>query len=193
MPRIVDHAERRRAVAEVAARLVAEGGIDSVTVRDVAAKAGTSTAIVSHYFAGKRELLALTYAQAAGHARARVEAVLARDPADVAGVCEAILPLDDDRRRDWQVWFAFWGPAVADAELAAEQRRRVAGTLETLTATLRRAHEALGTAAAREEARRLLTIVTGIATQAVFDPGQWTPARQRRMLKQELARVAGAR
>ena len=187
MPKIVDHDERRRTVARVAADLVAEGGFDAVTVRDVAAGAGTSTAIVSHYFRDKRELLRFTFAEAAGRARARVDAVLTHDPADVAGLCEALLPLDDDRRADWQVWFAFWGRAVGDEDLGAEQRQRVLETRATIAAAVRAARPGATPASADDLSRRLLTIITGIAAQAVFDPDDWPPARQRELLAETLS------
>lgn len=186
MPRIVDHEERRRHVASVAAALVARGGIEAATVREVAAAAGTSTAIVCHYFRNKRELLQLTFDHAADRARTRVEAVLARDPADVRGTCEALLPLDDERRDDWRVWFAFWAPAVSDAELGADQRSRVRGTRHRLAEVLAAGPTRPSRADADREARRLLTVVTGIAAQAVFDPEEWTPARQRKALREVL-------
>lgn len=186
MPRIVDHAERRRHVASVAASLVAAGGIEAATVREVAAAAGTSTAIVCHYFRNKRELLQLTFEHAAQRARGRVDAVLARDPGDVRGVCEALLPLDDERRDDWRVWFAFWAPAVSDPELGADQRRRVRGTRQRLAEVMLAGGSAPTRPEAEREARRLLTVVTGIAAQAVFDPDEWTPARQRRALRDTL-------
>jgi AcrR family transcriptional regulator len=186
MPRIVDHAERRRIVAEVAADLVAEGGIDAVTVRDIAARAGTSTAIVSHYFRGKRELLLVTFDQAAGRARRRFAAALAADPADLRGCCEALLPLDDERRRDWQVWFSFWGRAVADPELGANQRRRVRETRARIAEVVLAARPDLDVDGATAHARRILTAITGIATQAVFDPQDWPAERQREVLAVDL-------
>lgn len=188
MPRIVDHDERRRHVAAVAARLVAEGGIDAATVREVAAAAGTSTAIVCHYFRNKRELLQLTFAHAAGRARHRIDAVMTRDPADVRGLCEALLPLDDERRDDWRVWFAFWAPAVADPALGADQQRRVRDTRQRMAVALALGPGAPSRVVAEREARRILTVVTGIAAQAVFDPEEWSPARQRSLLRDELAR-----
>ena len=57
MPRIVDHDARRRRVAEEAAELIAERGIDAVTFREIGERAGCSTAIVSHYFRDKRDVL----------------------------------------------------------------------------------------------------------------------------------------
>ena len=187
MPRIVDREERRRTVADVAAQLVADGGVDAVTVRDVAAKAGTSTAIVSHYFRDKQELLMFTFAEMAGRARARVEAALAQDPSDLFGLCEALSPLDEDRRREWRVWIAFWGAATGDPDLAEQQRLRVAATRATIADAVLKARPGTTRAQAANDARRILALVTGMAAQAVFDRNDWPPARQRRLLRTELS------
>lgn len=187
MPSPTDHDERRRAVAEIALRLVADAGIEAVTVRNVAKAAGYSTAGVSHYFRDKRDLL-LTYRAAARRAQARFDAALqSADP--LLAFLEAILPLDDERHRDWQAWCAFWGSAIADAEFATEQSRRTAYAAERLAELLRTRRRRAGRAPrdAALEARRLLALAMGIATQAAFDPKAWPPARQRRCIADEVA------
>ena len=60
MPKQVDHERRRRAVAAVAADLVAAEGRRALTVRNVADAAGYSTTVVSHYFDDLADLLRLS-------------------------------------------------------------------------------------------------------------------------------------
>ncbi len=67
--RTVDHNLRRDEVATLATALIARGGIDAATVRDIAAAGGYSTKVVSRYFSDKRELLLLVYRAAAERAR----------------------------------------------------------------------------------------------------------------------------
>jgi len=55
-PRVHDDALRTR-LLEVASRVVAEGGPAALTVRDVAARAGTSASAVYALFGGREELL----------------------------------------------------------------------------------------------------------------------------------------
>ncbi len=57
MPKQVDHEQRRREVAAVAADLVAAHGRRALTVRNVADAAGYSTTVVSHYFDDLADLL----------------------------------------------------------------------------------------------------------------------------------------
>ncbi len=190
MPRLVDHDARRREVAEVAARLIAQVGVERVTVRELAKAAGYSTAIVSHYFADKRQLLLFTYQAAAQAAQARVDAVLKPAPDDLIGSIEALLPLDEERHREWQVWLSFWGMAIGDPEFAAEQRRRVLDTRKRIEKVLR-AMAANGKLPADSDfdliARELLTMINGLAVQAGFDPADWPAERQRKVLRQFVA------
>lgn len=50
MPKIVDHREMRKAVAEAASEIIATVGVSSMTIRSIADKLGYSTAIVQYYF-----------------------------------------------------------------------------------------------------------------------------------------------
>jgi AcrR family transcriptional regulator len=179
MPRVVDHEARRAEVAAVAADLIARRGLDGVSVRDVAAAGGYSTTVVTHYFAGKRELLRHAYRSAGTATEERLAAVDRRGGDRLLAVCEAILPLDEPRRRTWQTWFAFFGAAIADEELAAMQRRRLLWFRELLAREL----------GDDDAARELLVVVRGIAAEAVFDPDDWPPERQRALVEQTIERL----
>jgi AcrR family transcriptional regulator len=195
MPRQVDHDARRLEVAEVAARLIAQMGVERVTVRELAKAAGYSTAIVSHYFADKRQLLLFTYQAAAQSARTRVDAVRATAPDDLEGCLLALLPSDDSRRREWQVWLSFWGMAIGDPEFAEVQRHRVLDTRRMIRGVLE-AMSARGRLRADTDfdllSRQLLTIVNGLAVQAGFDPEDWPAERQAKVLRQTIAPLTAA-
>ena len=189
MPAIVDHDERRREVAEAAFRLVAKNGLAALTVRAVAEEVGCSTAVVSHYFANKRQLLIQTYELSADRAATRFFA--ARDShADIASCLAVLLPLDAARADDWNVWFCFWGEAVADPELGVRQRARVANTIGFIGTLLSRDLPHLRTAdktVIEHLASRLLSALLGVAVQALFSPALWPPARQLQIMADELA------
>ena len=175
MPRIVDHDARRRRVAEEAAELIAERGVDAVTFRELGERAGCSTAIVSHYFRDKRDVLRFTYAAAADRARQRLGVALSSGGERLQGGVEALLPLDPDSVRDWRVWFAFWGHAITDPDLAAEQRAHVRRTRAALASVIRELIEEGDVAAdldAEEEARRLLVRDHGHRGAGRLRPGR---------------------
>lgn len=192
MPRYVDHDQRRREVTAAARSLVVERGRAALTVRNVADAVGCSTKVVSHYFTDMAELLHATYTAAAVRAGARLDAVAAADPGDVAGLLEALLPLDAERRADWAIWFAFWTEALTDERLRAVQRHRARTTTGRIADALRAAASSGRLPVASDvdaDAHRLSALVQGIAAQATFDPRRWTPARQRATIGAELALI----
>lgn len=186
MPRHVDHEARRAEVAAIAAELIARRGLDGVSLRDVAAAAECSTTVVTHYFTGKRELLEHAYRSAVAATERRLAQARAAEGGDrLLALCEAILPMDRARRRTWQTWFAFFGVAAADEELAGMQRRRVAG----FRALLAEALAGDGVGAPEAAARELMALLHGIASEAVFDPADWPPERQRMLVQDTLRRL----
>src|SRR5580765_3174531 len=124
MPKYVDHDARRRFIAATAAQLVATRGLDALTFRNVAVAAGSSTTVVTHYFADKRELLLWTFQIVAERSGARFDK--ARERGGGLREClESLLPLDAARQTDWRLLTCYWGMAVSDSGLASAQARHV--------------------------------------------------------------------
>lgn len=190
MPAAVDHESRRQQIVRLATDLIDELGLEAVTMRQIAAAAGFSTTIVTHYFAAKRDLLLHIYRAAARRTEIRIDAVLERDAGDLQGTIEAILPLDAVRLRDWKVYFTFWDSALRDPAFSAEQREQLdsAGAiLQRVIATRLQSGRARRGLDAAPAVRRLLVIIQGLAVQAAFDPGRWTAQAQRDFVADELA------
>lgn len=183
-------------MAAVASRLISKAGLEAVTVRDVAQAAGCSTAIVSHYFHNKRELLLFTYRYSIETATARTDHALGAGADDLKAYVAALLPFDEERRTDWKIWFAFWAKAAADEEFAEIQRdcvRRTRGEIETILDRLYETGELAADADRPELARRILLAVMGMAIQAVFDPEDWTVERQTEFIRREIDPFVGGR
>ncbi len=192
MPVFVDHEERRRLVIAVASRLIADAGLEAVTVRDVAEAAECSTAIVSHYFHNKRELLLLTYNSSIDVSQARCDRVLATDAVDLKGYVAELMPLDEERLIEWKIWLAFWARAVADPEIAEVQRACVLRAREGIQGMLQRLDQRgvlVPGLRLEDEARRILTSVMGLAVQVMFDPDDWPTARQHALIDHHLRRL----
>ena len=192
MPRHVDHDARREEIADVAAALIASRGPANVSLRSLAAATGGSTSAVTHYFADRRELLQHAYRAAIRHARARIDAIADDQPDPLRAYCEAVLPLDSDRRRDWQTWVAFHGAAVGDPALAEMQRWRVTAFREMLAEVIA-AEQAAGaidrSLDPATESRHLLSLVHGIASEAAFDEDDWPAERQYALLDRALGHL----
>jgi AcrR family transcriptional regulator len=185
MPRVVDHEERRAQVAAAVWRVVSAEGLEAVTVRRVAAETGMSTSVVSHYFAGKDDLLRLAFRLALDRGRARAEAQVRAGSGLARALLVTGLPLDAERRTEARVWFSFLGLALTRPDLAAEQRGAYRAWRGALSAALREEGLAEGIDA-DAEAAALIALVDGLAVQAAFEPRRLPAARQLALLDARL-------
>lgn len=120
MPKLIDHAERRTAIAEAAWRVVLRDGVAGVSVRAVAAEVGLATASLRHTFPTQNSLLTCCFELVLDRATERIRS------AAVAGSLREqtehallqTLPLDDERLAEMQVWIAFSAAAMVSETLA---------------------------------------------------------------------------
>lgn len=183
MPKIVDHDQRRRAISVAACQVIADRGLAATSLRDIATQAGCTTGLVTHYFSDKRSVLRSALGAASGAVAERITA-LAADSADIVELLCQCLPMDEARSVEWRVWIAFWDWAAHDADLAAEQRARYEGWRDALEVVLVTAGYRAGPAL-EDAAESLMIVIDGIGLQAVFDPGRFTPERQRDLLRRQ--------
>ena len=187
MPRIVDHEERRAEVAGAVWRIVSRDGLEAATVRRVAAETGMSTSVVSHYFAGKDDLLRLAFRIVVDRGRDRAIADSA-DGGRTRALLVTALPVDAERRAEARVWFAFLGLAVSRPDLARDQRRAYTAWRRAVAAALRAEGLPEGRDA-QTEAAGLIALVDGLTVQATFAPDRMTAARQLALLDERLAEL----
>lgn len=141
MPKIVDHDARRAELAQALWRVVARSGLDSASVRVVAAESGWSVGAVRYYFSTQAELarfameamarsvtgrIVALYADESGHRRSSADPT-DLEPADLADpaarraraleTLAQLLPLDEDRRVEVLVWLEFVARARFDPSL----------------------------------------------------------------------------
>src|SRR3954447_9790266 len=102
MPRRVDHAERKRQIADAVIRITVKGGLSSATFREVAAEAGVSVRVVQYYFGTKDQLLLDTQRHVAERSVARMRRLRAETsdaPRDVIRtILRSFIPTDDESR-----------------------------------------------------------------------------------------------
>lgn len=120
MPKLVDHTERRVVIAEAAWRVVLRHGVAGVSVRTVAAEAGLATASLRHAFPTQDALLTFCFELVLDRAAQRITSVQvpggAREHAEQA--LAQVLPLDQERHAEMQVWLAFAAASMAHPTLA---------------------------------------------------------------------------
>jgi AcrR family transcriptional regulator len=130
-------AERRDALLDAAARMVARGDIDGVSMESVAAATRVSRALVYKHFANRRELLGALYEREASRLHAELTAAVeAADSLD--GQVRALVHGALDAQASRGATFAALGQAGARTPAQRElQRRRDRRTLEFFTRSAR--------------------------------------------------------
>ena len=185
--RIVNHEERRRRIAEAAIDLIAREGLEGTTLNRIAREMGASIRIVTHYFADKDTLLLWVYRILAEEGQLPVRAVLARDPADLAGALTALCGVDEAMLKRWRVYVAFWDKAARTSRLAVEQRLWIDRTNEMVGDIIHARNPRV--IAVRSLAMELISLIYGISVQRTLDPQSWTPEAIAEVIGRNVARV----
>lgn len=175
MPRQVDHAGRRRTIAEAVCRLADERGLEGVTLRDVAARAEVSMGAVQRCFRTKEEMLVFALGYVGERVGERVRARLVRSPAQSAGTAlghaaAEVSLLGDEHRAEARVWLAFVAQAAVSDALAGTLRANYAGLHEVFVRLLMEAADDVGREApldAQREARTLLALADGLTVHVL--------------------------
>ncbi|GAA0541910.1 TetR/AcrR family transcriptional regulator [Paractinoplanes ferrugineus] len=193
MSRTVDQAAQQEALSRAVWDVLAQQGLERLTVRAVATAAGCTTGLVMHRFPNRQALLRHARELLHETSRRRVEALEAA-AATPRGALRAVLrqglAIDPESINGSVVWIGFLAAAFADDELIEIHRRNNRLWRERL--------ERLVAAAAPEwAARRRATVavalgamVEGAAAFAAADPDAYPAAVQEEMLTETL-RVYG--
>ncbi|HET6286051.1 MAG TPA: TetR/AcrR family transcriptional regulator [Amycolatopsis sp.] len=98
--------ETHRALATTAVRLVAERGLDQVTVEDISAAAGVSPRTFFNYFASKEDAVVIAYADHVERSQRTIERFLAapkevRTPRAFIDAIKEDFTLVEENREEW--------------------------------------------------------------------------------------------
>ncbi|SES18070.1 transcriptional regulator, TetR family [Lentzea xinjiangensis] len=185
MPKQVDHDERRREIGAAVCRLIAQRGLDAVSLRHVAAEAGVSMGRVQHYFATKDDLLMFAFELISDRVAARLGAISADDPAAcLRAVLLELLPLSAAARAEAPVLAAFLAQAVVEPRLG-EPLRRGSGEMAAWLAGMISAVRPGGDP--ERDASALLAFVDGLMLQVLI--GQVSAEAAEELVDHQLGRV----
>lgn len=120
MPKLVDHDARRRSIVAATWRVIARRGLDGVNMRDIAAEAGYSNGAVGYYFAGKDEILRMSFEHVLHETNDRIRASIQglTGARALRCMCREIMPMASETRLEARIAIALWQRALNDAELA---------------------------------------------------------------------------
>ncbi|MFG1816098.1 TetR/AcrR family transcriptional regulator [Kribbella sp. NPDC049174] len=194
MPKIVDHEARREEIAEALWRVVRQDGIRAASVRTIAAEAGWSAGAVRYYFPDQAGLLSFAMDLVSRRVTERISALQPTGdaPTAVLRYLEEVIPLDAERRAEFDIWMSFMAQAQAESG-AGDLREHVDKVHDDLRGLCEMLLEALAKDGVlrdgtdlRREVERLHALIDGLALHASFQPGRTTPARVRQILRHHL-------
>jgi AcrR family transcriptional regulator len=187
-------APRQAQLTEALLRLVAENGLDAVSVREVASAGGVAIGTVQHYFPTKDAMLASAFEEVVRRTRSRIERVrLGTDVRrNLSLVLRQLLPLDHERTEEARIQVAFAARAATTPELAEIQRRILTELHEGVTQAFVLASAGRVTPErSRLAAHLAIASVDGLALHAVSAAGWLSGRRMTRALEYLLDLLVG--
>ncbi|MDE2295275.1 MAG: TetR family transcriptional regulator C-terminal domain-containing protein [Gammaproteobacteria bacterium] len=189
MPKIVDHAERREQIAQVACQVVSEHGFEHATVARIAKAAGYTTGMVAHYYDSKQQIILASLRLMLRRVESRLMRRHERGVDDLLSVLAETLPIDAQRHTECAFWMAFWGHVSADRRL----RRLNAWVHREYMRLYARCFDAHWPASTRwpksvrdTVLKSTVTFINGLTASAVTSPADWPATAQLAQLRQQL-------
>lgn len=181
--------ERDHSILEGAIGLARESGLESLTVRAVAARVGVTPALVAHYRPGMETFVADVFGLIV--AAERDEVIAAFDASDdlranLLRLIETLL--DTDRDDVTLIWVQAWALGARNDALAARVRQEMDGWQSALEQVFARAAASGELAAGRADtaAWLLLAMVDGMNAHSLV---KWAPRDRSDLARRALAAV----
>ncbi|MEF7441979.1 TetR family transcriptional regulator C-terminal domain-containing protein [Paenibacillus lautus] len=192
MPKVVDHEQKRKLIAESAWNIIKEKGIEHASIRAVAAAAGLSPGALRHYFSTQDELLLfiVDYYLTRGVARAEERLEISPIPMKAAReILLLLLPLDTEKRTATGVWWVFAIRSLTSLALQAKKDELTDGLHYLTKAVLEILAEAKllpSSVDIQLETLRLAAIVEGLTILALLRPELYTPETVEQIVSRHL-------
>ena len=182
MVKIVDHEKRKERIAEACWRVIQKVGLEHATVREISREADLSVGALRHYFSTQSGLyiFAMNMVLIRMSDRSKQQQkVFVEDPFESAkGTLRFLLPMDEERRLEMEVWYAFTAKSLHDPKLGSLCDQMYDGIYKISRLALDKLVQANAlkpNVDIEMEAERLFAIIDGLAVHCVLKPDQATP------------------
>ena len=179
MPLQRDAAQQRTRIVRSALNVLAQKGIDGLSMRAVARNAGCTIGLINHWFSSKEDLVTAAWEESKKHSDRTAQRAL-KENVSLGLLLDQTLSTTATKRRDQAIWLAFTAMAIGNSKVAAANARSYTVGRGQLAEMLTQLGYAAGEAA--ETAGIIIAAIDGITYDAGIEPKYWTAARQRRAL-----------
>lgn len=192
MPKLVDHEERKKQIAEATCRMIVKSGMKGATVRNIAQEAGLSLGALRHYFSTQEDLLIHAMMLVKDCAAARIEKIVMQNlpPKEmILHILLEIIPTNDVTVAEMEVWFAFIAYTKSKPEMQLAQGDGIFSAM-VLLFNMMESEGLLKTGLDKEiETERMYALVDGLALHAMLNPKRVNKERIKNVLVKHLDEV----
>ncbi|MCJ7840132.1 TetR family transcriptional regulator [Lederbergia sp. NSJ-179] len=184
MPKIVDHENRKKQIAEATWKVILEQGMEGATVRNIAKEAGLSLGALRYYFSSQDELFVYAMKLVKENATERINKIAysGLPPFEkVMAILLEVVPVNPETMAEMEVWFAYVFYTRHKEDIFEAKKDEIFKGMKSLLLYLQE-HQVLAPKLDIEmETERLYALIDGLALHALLEP--------QRMQKERIIKV----
>lgn len=191
MPKIVDHDEKRKQIAEAAWNIIRKEGVEKASIRRVAAEAGMSSGALRHYFSTQDEMLLfiMNYYLEEGKKRSQNKEWSENPVQAVEEVLLELVPIDEEKKIETSVWWILALRSLTSDTIKDKKDKMTDGTYELANSMI----EILALKGvlsdsmnAELEKSRLTALIEGLSIHALLRPDVYSPEKVKEVIRYHL-------
>lgn len=191
MPKIVDHDEKRKQIAEAAWNIIRKEGVEKASIRRVAAEAGMSSGALRHYFSTQDEMLLfiMNYYFEEGKKRSQNKEWSENPVQAVEEVLLELVPIDEEKKIETSVWWILALRSLTSDTIKDKKDEMTDGTYELANSMI----EILALKGvlsdsmnAELEKSRLTALIEGLSIHALLRPDVYSPEKVKEVIRYHL-------
>lgn len=191
MPKIVDHDEKRKQIAEAAWNIIGKEGVEKASIRRVASEAGMSSGALRHYFSTQDEMLLfiMNYYLEEGKKRSQNIEWSENPVQAVEEVLLELVPIDEEKKIETSVWWILALRSLTSDTIKDKKDEMTDGTYELANSMI----EILALKGvlsdsmnAELEKSRLTALIEGLSIHALLRPDVYSPEKVKEVIRYHL-------
>jgi AcrR family transcriptional regulator len=191
MPKIVDHDEKRKQIAEAAWNIIRKEGVEKASIRRVAAEAGMSSGALRHYFSTQDEMLLfiMNYYLEEGKKRSQNKEWSENPVQAVEEVLLELVPIDEEKKIETSVWWILALRSLTSDTIKDKKDEMTDGTYELANSMI----EILALKGvlsdsmnAELEKSRLTALIEGLSIHALLRPDVYSREKVKEVIRYHL-------
>ena len=195
MPKVVYHDDRREEIAKATWNVIRRDGLEKASIRNIASEANMSPGSIRHYFASQTELLSFSMMLVSKRVEGRLRgADFSCDAlSSIEMIVEELVPIDDERFAESQVWLSFTGRAISDPTIQSlnqEVHDSISQIFRLILTKMNDRHLLRDAVNPEMEALRFHALVDGLATHGVTRSEKVTSEMIRKVISYHLNEIS---